>query len=73
MKFSVKKKRKVTITYNNTPKEQRDISIVNAKGKEYKKIHTDYDVKKPSTSSLPKGSYYVLVRYGSGAYKIKVK
>ncbi|MFJ7747909.1 hypothetical protein [Peribacillus sp. NPDC097295] len=77
MKFSVKKKRKVTITYNNTPKEQRDISIVNAKGKEYKKIYTDYDVKKPSTSSfsvsLPKGNYYVLVRYGSGAYKIKVK
>lgn len=77
MKFSIKKKRKVTISYNNTPKEQRDISIVNAKGKVYKKIYTDYNVKKPSTSSfsvsLPKGSYYVLVRYGSGAYKIKVK
>lgn len=77
LKFSVKTKRKVTITYNNTPKEQRDILIVNSKDKVYKKIHTDYHVKKPSTSSftvsLPKGSYYVLIQYGSGTYKIKVK
>ncbi|MFJ7830923.1 hypothetical protein ACIQZM_13115 [Peribacillus sp. NPDC097206] len=77
LKFTVKNKRKVSITYNNTPKEQRDILIVNAKGKVYKTVHTDYHVKKPSTSSfslsLPKGSYHVLIQYGSGAYKIKVK
>lgn len=77
LKFTVKKKRKVTVTYNNTPDEQRDILIVNAKGKVYKTIHTDYHVKKNSISSftlsLPKGHYYVLVQYGSGAYKIKVK
>ena len=76
LKFKVNKKRKVKVTYNNTPKEQRDIVIVNAKGKEYKKISTEYYGKKPSMSSfsvtLSKGTYYAVVRYGSGAYKLKV-
>lgn len=75
-KFTVTKKRKVSLTYNNTPKKQRDLLIVNAKGKEYAKIRTDYYVKKPTKSThtvtLPKGTYYVLIQYGGGAYTFKV-
>ncbi|MEC2055432.1 hypothetical protein I6J18_15885 [Peribacillus psychrosaccharolyticus] len=75
-KFTVTKKRKVSLTYNNTPKKQRDLLIVNAKGKEYAKIRTDYYVKKPTKSTytvtLPKGTYYVLIQYGGGSYTFKV-
>lgn len=75
-KFTVTKKRKVSLTYNNTPKKQRDLLIVNAKGKGYAKIRTDYYVKKPTKSTytvtLPKGTYYVLIQYGGGSYTFKV-
>ena len=76
-KFTVKKKTKVKLTVTRGEDLLWDYLIVNAKGKQYgKTMRTDprgKDGKETFSVTLPKGTFYLQVRYGSPKpYKFKL-
>ena len=76
-KFTVKKKQKVKLTVTNGKNLVWDYLIVNSKGKQYgKTMRTDTrgkNGKETFAVTLPKGTFYLLVRYGSSKpYKFKL-